>query len=82
MALVREAHANKEIAFRLHLAEGTIKEYLNRVFRKLGVSSRTELAILAVQNPEILPESAAGPPGVPIPTGSAAPISSKPSLRH
>lgn len=48
--LVRQAKANKEIAYELHLSEGTIKEYLNRIFRKLEVRSRTELAIWAVTN--------------------------------
>jgi len=43
--LVCKAMQNKEIAFELHLTEGTIKEYLNRIFRKLGVSNRTELAV-------------------------------------
>ena len=46
--LVRQAKANKEIAFELHLSEGTVKEYLNRIFRKLGVKNRTELAIWAL----------------------------------
>lgn len=44
--LVREAKANKEIAFELRLTEGTVKEYLHHVFRKLGVRNRTELALL------------------------------------
>jgi len=43
--LVREAKANKELAAELRLTEGTIKEYLHRVFRKLGVKNRTELAL-------------------------------------
>ena len=43
--LVREAKANKEIAAELCLTEGTIKEYLHHVFRKLGVRNRTELAL-------------------------------------
>jgi DNA-binding NarL/FixJ family response regulator len=46
--LVRQAKQNKEIAYRLHLSEGTVKEYLNRIFRKLGVSNRTELAVWAL----------------------------------
>ena len=45
--LVQQAKPNKEIAHELHLSEGTIKEYLNRIFRKLEVSNRTELAIWA-----------------------------------
>ncbi len=43
--LVIKAKLNTEIAYELHLTEGTIKEYLNRIFRKLGVSNRTELAV-------------------------------------
>jgi len=46
--LVRQAKANKEIAYQLHLSEGTVKEYLNRIFRKLAVSNRTELAVWAL----------------------------------
>jgi len=46
--LVKQAKANKEIAYQLHLSEGTVKEYLNRIFRKLAVSNRTELAVWAL----------------------------------
>jgi len=45
--LIQQAKLNKEIAYELNLTEGTIKEYLNRIFRKLGVKNRTELAIWA-----------------------------------
>ncbi|HUB82463.1 MAG TPA: LuxR C-terminal-related transcriptional regulator [Bryobacteraceae bacterium] len=45
--LVQQARLNKEIAYELHLTEGTIKEYINRIFRKIGVTNRTELAIWA-----------------------------------
>lgn len=48
--LVADAKLNKEIAFELRLTEGTIKEYLNRIFRKLEVKNRTELAIWALRN--------------------------------
>jgi len=47
VALIQEAKSNKQIAYELHLTEGTIKEYLYRIFRKLHVSSRTELALLS-----------------------------------
>jgi DNA-binding NarL/FixJ family response regulator len=50
--LVCEAKLNKEIAFELRLSEGTIKEYLNRIFRKLDVKNRTQLAIWAIHNLE------------------------------
>ena len=48
VTLVAEAKLNKEIAFELHLTEGTIKEYLNRIFKKLGMSNRTELAVWTI----------------------------------
>ena len=48
VALVSRGKLNKEIAYELHLCEGTIKEYLNRIFRKLGTSNRTELAVWAL----------------------------------
>ena len=49
--LVAQAKLNKEIAYELHLTEGTIKEYLNRIFRKLGTTNRTELAVWALTHP-------------------------------
>src|ERR1700735_1963107 len=45
VALIRQAKTNKEIAYELCLAEGTVKEYLYRIFRKLDVNNRTELAL-------------------------------------
>ena len=51
--LVSQSKLNKEIAHELHLSEGTIKEYLHRIFRKLGTKNRTELAVFALtQMPE------------------------------
>lgn len=47
--LVGQGKPNKEIAWQLHLAEGTIKEYVYRIFQKLGVSNRTELAVRWLQ---------------------------------
>jgi DNA-binding NarL/FixJ family response regulator len=52
VSLVSQAKLNKEIAHELHLTEGTIKEYLNRIFRKLGTSNRTELAVWALTHAE------------------------------
>jgi DNA-binding NarL/FixJ family response regulator len=45
VALIRQAKTNKEIAYDLCLTEGTVKEYLHRIFRKLAVTNRTELAL-------------------------------------
>jgi len=49
VSLVRQAKANKEIAYELCLTEGTVKEYLYHIFRKLHVTSRTELAVRACE---------------------------------
>jgi DNA-binding CsgD family transcriptional regulator len=49
--LVSQAKLNKEIAYQLHLSEGTIKEYLNKIFRKLEVKNRTELAVWSLTHP-------------------------------
>jgi DNA-binding CsgD family transcriptional regulator len=56
VALIRQAKTNKEIAYELCLAEGTVKEYLYRIFRKLAVTNRTELALLPPRG--VLPLSA------------------------
>ena len=44
---VRKGLRNREIAAELGVTVGTVKVYLHAVFEKLGVSSRTELAIRA-----------------------------------
>lgn len=47
IAFVRKGLRNREIADELGVTEGTVKVYLHSIFTKLGVSSRTELAIRA-----------------------------------
>jgi two-component system nitrate/nitrite response regulator NarL len=41
---------NKEISSRLSISEKTVKARLTTIFRKLGVSSRTQLALVMSQN--------------------------------
>jgi DNA-binding NarL/FixJ family response regulator len=45
--LVMLGMVNREIASELHLSEHTVKNYLFRIFDKLGVSNRVELALYA-----------------------------------
>lgn len=51
--LMVEGLSNLEIAERLHLSEGTIKWHSNKIFRKLGVKSRTQ-AVLKVNELRVL----------------------------
>jgi DNA-binding NarL/FixJ family response regulator len=48
---VAEGMTNREIAKQLGLTEHTVKNYLFRIFDKLGVSSRVEVVLYALGNP-------------------------------
>ena len=48
--LIKQAKTNKEVAQDLLLSEGTVKEYLVRIFKKLRVKNRTDLALWAAVN--------------------------------
>ena len=47
LAMVVDGLKNREIAAALRTTEGSVKVYLNRVFRKTGVKNRYELAVVA-----------------------------------
>jgi DNA-binding NarL/FixJ family response regulator len=44
--LVADGRTNKEVATMLFLSEKTVENNLSRIYTKLGVRSRTELAAL------------------------------------
>lgn len=48
--LVAQGYRNKEIAKKLHVDEQTVKNRLRRIFEKLGVNSRLELAVYAIRH--------------------------------
>lgn len=49
IAQVERGASNKEIADRLNLSEGTVRNYLSIILNKLELRDRTQLAIWAVQ---------------------------------
>lgn len=51
VGLVAQGLRNREIAAQLGLTEGTVKVYLHRIYDKLQVTNRTELAILVRETP-------------------------------
>jgi DNA-binding NarL/FixJ family response regulator len=46
--LVAEGRTNRDISKELHLSEHTVRNYLFRIFNKLGTSNRLELALYAI----------------------------------
>ena len=50
MTLICDGCDNKEIAGRLFLAEGTVRNNISRLLEKLELKDRTQLAVFAVKN--------------------------------
>lgn len=50
VALLSQGLKNKEIAYQLSISEGTVKVYMSRLFQKLGVKDRFELALYGLRN--------------------------------
>ena len=50
VALVSDGLSNRDVASELGLSEHTVKKYLFRIFEKLGISSRVELVLYAVNH--------------------------------
>jgi DNA-binding NarL/FixJ family response regulator len=50
--LVSEGRTNRDISRELNLSEHTVRNYLFRIFNKLGTSSRLELALYALNQRE------------------------------
>ncbi len=53
--LVAEGLGNREIAAQLNLSEHTVKNYLFRIFDKLGISTRVELVLYRLADPRKAP---------------------------
>jgi DNA-binding NarL/FixJ family response regulator len=47
LKLLAQGHTNREISQELHLAHGTVKNYVTMILNKLGARDRTEAALRA-----------------------------------
>ena len=50
LRLIARGFSNSEIAEKLHLSEGTIRNHVSLIFSKLDVPDRTQAAILAIRH--------------------------------
>lgn len=60
VALLTQGLKNKEIASTLQISEGTVKVYLSRLFQKVGVKDRFELALYGLRNLQNMTNDASG----------------------
>jgi DNA-binding NarL/FixJ family response regulator len=49
LRLLAQGYSNPEIARQVHLASGTVRNYVSTILQKLGVSDRTQAAVVALQ---------------------------------
>ena len=54
---ITQGKRNKEIAYQLGTTEQVIKNYLRKIYDKLGVSDRLELALYCLHNKIIKPDT-------------------------
>lgn len=50
LRLLAKGMTNPEIAGTLHLSEGTVRNHVSAILEKLGVSDRTQAAVIAIQH--------------------------------
>jgi DNA-binding NarL/FixJ family response regulator len=50
LKLIAQGFSNSEIAGRLHLSEGTVRNHVSSIFSKVDVSDRTQAAIIAIRH--------------------------------
>lgn len=50
LRLLAKGMTNADIAAQLHLSEGTVRNYVSTILEKLGVSDRTQAAVIAIQH--------------------------------
>lgn len=50
LRLIARGFTNADIAERLHLSEGTVRNHVSAIFAKLEVADRTQAAVIAIQH--------------------------------
>lgn len=65
VSLLSQGLKNKEIAATLSISEGTVKVYFSRLFQKVGVKDRFELALYGLRNLQNLGGDAIAPGAAP-----------------
>jgi len=50
LRLIAKGINNSDIAVKLHLSEGTVRNHVSAILEKLGVSDRTQAAVIAIQH--------------------------------
>ena len=50
LMLVAQGMSNREIGLELHLSAGTVKNHVSTILRRLGISDRTQAAVIAAQH--------------------------------
>jgi DNA-binding NarL/FixJ family response regulator len=60
VAAIVEGSSNREIAQKFNVREDTVKHHLTSIFSKLGVSTRLELAVFAIDHRLVTKSSKAG----------------------
>ena len=60
--LVGAGATNREIALRLYISEGTVKNHISKILRKLDLRDRTQLALYAVERGWTKRARSPGPP--------------------
>src|SRR5260370_2239872 len=71
VALLSQGMKNKEIATAMTISEGSVKVYLSRLFQKLQVKDRIDLALFGLRNLSPSPDSLGNSHGVKLPVWQA-----------
>jgi DNA-binding CsgD family transcriptional regulator len=50
LALITQGHSNAEVATLTYLSPNTVKSYIRTIYRKIGVSSRTQAVLWGVRH--------------------------------